>query len=220
MLQSFFQSKPGCRKNNWNGNEILPLSSRSFAINSRKAFRQATDDLIINRPPAFGYFVNADTRITSLRCGGATRRDSVLHALEHLLGAGIVMPHDWVLVHDAARPGLTVALLMSLIECCADDAVGGLLALPLADTLKRADADGRGTAILSRDGLWQAQTPQMFRAGMLLEALRACPTATDEAMAMETMGYAPQLVRGAWRNLKLTYRDDLELAQVWLETNR
>ena len=166
------------------------------------------------------YFVNADTRITSLRCGGATRRDSVLHALEHLLGAGIVMPHDWVLVHDAARPGLTVALLMSLIECCADDAVGGLLALPLADTLKRADADGRVTATLSRDGLWQAQTPQMFRAGMLLEALRACPTATDEAMAMETMGYAPKLVRGAWRNLKLTYRDDLELAQVWLETNR
>lgn len=166
------------------------------------------------------YFVNADTRITSLRCGGATRRDSVLHALEHLLGAGIVMPHDWVLVHDAARPGLTVALLMSLIECCADDAVGGLLALPLADTLKRADADGRVTATLSRDGLWQAQTPQMFRAGVLLEALRACPTATDEAMAMETMGYAPKLVRGAWRNLKLTYRDDLELAQVWLETNR
>lgn len=166
------------------------------------------------------HFLPGDPRVMALRCGGASRRDSVLNALNHLMASGQIASNDWVLVHDAARPGLSLRLLESLIEACANDPVGGLLALPVADTLKRSDAQQRVAATLSREGLWQAQTPQMFRAGLLLEALRACPTATDEAMAMEYMGHAPKLVAGAWRNMKLTYREDLDLAQYWLEAKR
>jgi 2-C-methyl-D-erythritol 4-phosphate cytidylyltransferase len=125
---------------------------------------------------------------------------------------------DWVLVHDAARPCLSAAAIDRLIREVGEDEAGGLLAVPVADTLKRSDGDDRVTATERREGLWQAQTPQMFRYGFLVEALRrAGPAAiTDEAGAIEKMGLKPKLVMGEPRNLKVTYPQDLELAAMIL----
>jgi len=148
-------------------------------------------------------------------CGGATRADTVLAALRDANASG----HDWVLVHDAARPGLPLAALRRLIDACLADATGGLLALPVADTVKKM-ADGRIARTVPRDGLWLAQTPQMFRAGLLQQALAHAAqrgvTTTDEAGAMEAAGHAPLLVRGAARNFKLTWPEDFELMEKWL----
>jgi 2-C-methyl-D-erythritol 4-phosphate cytidylyltransferase len=148
-------------------------------------------------------------RVDVRATGGATRRESVLAGLRALADAAA--PDDWVLVHDAARPGLTVASLESLRAELAGDPVGGLLALPVADTVKRADADSRVERTLPRDGLWLAQTPQMFRYGLLRAALAAHADVTDEAGAIEAGGRAPRLVRGERRNFKVTTAEDLEL---------
>jgi 2-C-methyl-D-erythritol 4-phosphate cytidylyltransferase len=153
-------------------------------------------------------------------CGGATRAQTVLNALNEAQLA----PEDWVLVHDAARPGLPLEALARLIDACLADGVGGLLAMPTADTLKMAQPQ---TALVARtvprEGLWQAQTPQMFRAGLLLQALtRAMNTPaqahapTDEAQAMEALGYAPILVRGSGRNTKITWPEDFKWVESWL----
>ena len=147
-------------------------------------------------------------------CGGATRADTVAGALADS-GAG---DDTWVLVHDAARPGLPADALGRLIDACLADPVGGLLALPVADTVKWGH--GRGERTLDRNGLWQAQTPQMFRAGVLRDALTAAAVSgiavTDEASAIEAAGYAPLLVSGAMRNFKVTWPDDFELMEKWL----
>jgi len=147
-------------------------------------------------------------------CGGPTRAQTVGRALADS-GAGA---DDWVLVHDAARPGLPADALARLIDACLADAVGGLLALPVADTVKRGSP--RVQATLARDGLWLAQTPQMFRAGLLARALERAAEAgmevTDESSAMEAAGHAPLLVRGAARNVKLTWPEDFELFEKWL----
>ena len=157
-------------------------------------------------------------RLTALHCGGDTRAASVLNGLQ--AARGEVAADDWVLVHDAARPCLDAELLHRLQEEVGDDAVGGLLALPVADTLKRGDAEGRVLQTESRADLWQAQTPQMFRYGLLLEALAAAGTeaaVTDEASALEQLGYRPKLVMGDSRNLKVTYPQDLLLAELILK---
>jgi len=151
------------------------------------------------------------------RCGGSTRAASVAAGLvalrEH--GAGDA---DWVLVHDAARCLLRPAWVQRLIDACRDDPVGGLLALPLADTLKAADA-GRVVATLPRAQKWLAQTPQMFRLGLLQRALHeAGDTVTDESSAIEAMGLQPRLVNGELENIKLTWPADLALAARLLET--
>ncbi|MDE2567081.1 MAG: 2-C-methyl-D-erythritol 4-phosphate cytidylyltransferase, partial [Burkholderiales bacterium] len=154
------------------------------------------------------------------RCGGATRADSVARGLQALRerGAGDA---DWVLVHDAARCLLRPAWVERLIQACLGDAVGGLLALPLADTLKQAKGD-RVAATLDRQGKWLAQTPQMFRLGLLQHALAQAAAAgvavTDEAGAIEQLGLAPKLVPGDIENLKLTWPADLELAARLLQT--
>jgi 2-C-methyl-D-erythritol 4-phosphate cytidylyltransferase len=134
--------------------------------------------------------------------------------------AGAVEPDDWGFVHDAARPCLSAQLLNRLVTEIADDAVGGILAVPVADTLKRADATQHVIETLARDGLWQAQTPQMFRYHLLLEALhRAHPdSVTDEASAIEQMGLKPRLVVGSARNMKITWPEDVEFAQVFFRT--
>jgi 2-C-methyl-D-erythritol 4-phosphate cytidylyltransferase len=125
---------------------------------------------------------------------------------------------DWVLVHDAARCLVRPAWIEALIAACEDDEVGGLLALPLADTLKQEHA-GRVVATLPRAHKWQAQTPQMFRLGMLREALtRAGAEVTDEASAVEAIGLAPRLVAGSAENFKLTYASDFALAERLLRT--
>ncbi|HYE70178.1 MAG TPA: 2-C-methyl-D-erythritol 4-phosphate cytidylyltransferase [Aquabacterium sp.] len=152
------------------------------------------------------------------RCGGATRAQSVANGLDELLARG-VQPHDWVLVHDAARGLLRPAWVERLIAACEDDEIGGLLALPLADTLKQADAVGRVSATIDRSAKWAAQTPQMFRLGMLRPALAAGGDAvTDEAGAVEALGHAPKLVHGDAENFKITWPGDFALAERLLRT--
>jgi 2-C-methyl-D-erythritol 4-phosphate cytidylyltransferase len=146
-------------------------------------------------------------------CGGATRAQSVAAGLDALVRRG-VGEQDWVLVHDAARCLVRPAAIERLIDACIDDAVGGLLALPMSDTLKQATDGERVAATLERAGKWTAQTPQMFRLGLLREALaRAGSGATDEASAVEALGHAPRLVRGEPDNFKLTWPADFALAQ-------
>jgi 2-C-methyl-D-erythritol 4-phosphate cytidylyltransferase len=169
------------------------------------------------------------------RCGGATRSDTVLNGLHALEEFG-ARDHDWVLVHDAARAGITPPLIRSLIAEVRDDEVGGIVALPLADTLKRAatadlfsvaedEAPPNKTvprigSTEPREGLWQAQTPQMFRLGVLRDALERARrdgiAVTDEASAIERLGHRPRLVQGSLRNFKVTYPEDFELAEAML----
>ncbi|AZV94705.1 2-C-methyl-D-erythritol 4-phosphate cytidylyltransferase [Kerstersia gyiorum] len=156
-------------------------------------------------------------RVECRPCGGVERADTVANALaDAALHAGLG-ERDWVLVHDAARPGLPVQALARLIDACLADACGGLLALPAADTVKQGRE--RVARTLPRDEIWLAQTPQMFRAGLLRQALaeaRAAGVAvTDEASAMEAAGHAPLLVRGSPRNAKLTWSEDFEWMENW-----
>jgi 2-C-methyl-D-erythritol 4-phosphate cytidylyltransferase len=160
--------------------------------------------------------------VTALRCGGATRMETILNALRAL--AGVIADDDWVLVHDAARPGLTAALIARLIAAIGDDGVGGLLALPVVDTVKRVAASTAQAptvgATVARDGLWLAQTPQMFRYRLLVRALEAAEATperiTDDASAVEALGFAPKLVEGHPRNLKVTLPADIRIAEMYL----
>lgn len=172
-------------------------------------------------------------RTVWMACGGPSRADTVRAAIED---AGL-RPDDWVLVHDAARPGLPAGALARLLDHCLALDAGGLLAQPVADTVKRAadvpvanlpaaiDGDAltvvpHAEATVPRDGLWLAQTPQMFPAGLLLAALRqaAADSAeiTDEASALERLGYQPCLVPGSARNFKVTWPEDFDLMEKWL----
>ena len=159
--------------------------------------------------------------VTVLRCGGATRMESIRNALDAM--AASVRDADWVLVHDAARPGLDRALIEKLIAAVGVHPVGGLLALPVVDTVKRAGAGFNASATIARDGLWLAQTPQMFRYRLLREALDAATNSaidaaaiTDDASAVEALGYAPLLVEGHPRNLKVTLPRDIPIAEMYL----
>ena len=164
-----------------------------------------------------------DPRVQVLPVGGASRAASVHNGLRALLQAG-ADASDWVLVHDAARCLVTPGQVAALIEACRDDAVGGLLALPLPDTLKAAQTDDgvvRVAATLARDDKWLAQTPQMFRLGELEQALAAAEAGgyagiTDEASAIEAQGRRPLLVRGSAQNFKVTYPEDFALAEALL----
>ena len=149
-------------------------------------------------------------------CGGSTRAASVLNGLNILLQHG-ADAKDWVLVHDAARCLITPELINKLIDACQHDAVGGLLALPLPDTLKMG-MTGRVAATLDRSDKWLAQTPQMFRIGLLREALvMTGERVTDESSAIEAMGLSPKLVPGSAQNFKVTYPEDFALAQAVLQ---
>lgn len=153
-------------------------------------------------------------RLTVLRCGGATRAESVLNGLQAM--APDVSGEDWVLVHDAARPCLSRILLDKLFAQVDGDGVGGILAAPVADTLKREGEGGRILETVSREKLWGAQTPQMFQHGLLTRALLQAGTGvTDEASAVEALGLSPRLVESDLTNLKVTYPRDLEVA-AWL----
>jgi len=156
-------------------------------------------------------------KLVPLFCGGATRADSVLGGLRAI--AREAQQSDWVLVHDAARPCLAPWHIEKLVRELAHDEVGGLLAVPVADTLKRADAHRRVAATVARDSLWQAQTPQMFRYVMLRRALEMADQVTDEASAIEAAGLHPRLVEGDATNLKVTFPLDLHLAE-WILSNR
>ncbi|MBS1142737.1 MAG: 2-C-methyl-D-erythritol 4-phosphate cytidylyltransferase [Proteobacteria bacterium] len=157
-------------------------------------------------------------KLETVRCGGATRAESVSNGLQ--AAAMVAVDDDWILVHDAARPCLSAAMLDALFAELADDPVGGILAVPVADTIKRADAEQRVAATEPRDGLWQAQTPQMFRYGQLEKSLKNEMAVTDEAGAIEAMGLKPKLVRGDATNLKVTYPADLALAAMILRARK
>ncbi|HZE90195.1 MAG TPA: 2-C-methyl-D-erythritol 4-phosphate cytidylyltransferase, partial [Rhizobacter sp.] len=201
--------------------QYAPLAGRSLVAHTLQALSQVTrlkqtlvvlshdDSVFESQVPAFAGWV--------ARVGGASRAETVARGLADLAERG-ARAHDWVLVHDAARCLVRPEWIDSLIDACVDDAVGGLLALPLADTLK-AEAGGRVAHTVDRRHTWQAQTPQMFRLGALLAALaHAGPDATDDASAMEAMGHAPKLVQGAFENFKITYPSDLALAERLLRT--
>ncbi len=158
-------------------------------------------------------------RLEPLYCGGETRRDTVYNGI--VAAMAVEDADDWLLVHDAARPCLPVRDLARLIDEARDDEVGGILALPAADTVKAAQADAAGTmriaATEDRRRLWLAQTPQMFRCGLLMEALKAAKGAiTDEAGAVEQLGLRPRLVAGSRENIKVTFPEDLGIAAAIL----
>ncbi|HXQ99862.1 MAG TPA: 2-C-methyl-D-erythritol 4-phosphate cytidylyltransferase [Pseudomonas sp.] len=159
-----------------------------------------------------------DSRIQRV-AGGKERADSVLNALLHLHAKG-ADDNDWVLVHDAARPNLARADLDNLLGELANDPVGGLLAVPAKDTLKRVDGNGRVTETVDRSLIWQAYTPQMFRLGPLHRALAdslvSNVAVTDESSAMEWAGQSPRLIEGRADNIKVTRPEDLE----WLRQRR
>lgn len=171
--------------------------------------------------PEDGLFVEHDWRqfadkLAPLYCGAQTRAESVLNGL--LTAQHEIAGNDWVLVHDGARPCLAGEQLDKLMTELSADKIGGLLALPVSDTLKRANGDARVLQTERRENLWLAQTPQMFRYKLLLEALQSVNTtiATDEARAVEHLGLNPKLVVGEAHNLKVTYPQDLALAELIL----
>jgi len=204
--------------------QVLPkqyaaLGGRPMVAHTLQALRQVTrlQATLVVLAPGDMHFDRllpgaADARLWLAYCGGATRAATVAAGLAELLrrGAGV---DDWVLVHDAARCLLQPAWVDRLIDACVADAVGGLLALPLSDTLKQAH-EGRVERTLERAGKWAAQTPQMFRIGRLQQALaQAGDAVTDEASALEALGAQPLLVPGEMENFKLTWPQDFVLAE-------
>ena len=203
-----------------------PLVAHTLAALAGVARLQATlvvlapeDDQFEQQVPTF-----AGLQCWIARVGGASRGVTVANGLAALRARG-AHDQDWVLVHDAARCLLQPAWVDRLIDACLADAVGGLLALPLADTLKSTDAAGpsggpsRVASTLDRRGKWAAQTPQMFRLGPLALALRdAGAHITDEASAIEALGHQPRLVLGEFENFKVTWPGDFVLAERLLST--
>ena len=163
--------------------------------------------------------IRAEEAVTPIRCGGATRAATVRNALDAFVD---VANDDWVVVHDAARPCVDRASLGRLRRELADDAVGGLLAIPVVSALKRADDSGRVAGTQPREGLWQAQTPQMFRYGILRDALARAGSddAVDCAQAVEALGMRARLVAGSANNPKISYPEDLMLAAAILAAER
>ncbi|OHV97239.1 2-C-methyl-D-erythritol 4-phosphate cytidylyltransferase [Janthinobacterium lividum] len=184
-----------------------PLIAHTYIVVS------AEDGLIDTVVPEQG----AGGGISVLRCGGATRMETILNALQALQGS--LAAHDQVLVHDAARPGLTPALIAKLIAEVGEHPAGGLLALPVVDTVKRAGQASVSAQTVPRDGLWLAQTPQMFSYALLHKALSEAPdpqAITDDASAIEALGLAPRLIEGHPRNLKVTLPRDIHTAELYL----
>lgn len=202
--------------------QYLPLLGMPLVAHSLRLFAESARIDSVNIVLSAGdvdwknQLIAVDEKITVHRCGGETRAATVLNGLASMKYAA---EDDWVLVHDAARPGLTHELLDRLLDELQDDPVGGLLAIPLADTLKRADTAQRVVRTEPRENLWLAQTPQMFRYALLKQALQNAGTApTDEAQAVEALALKPKLVLGDLRNLKITYPQDLILLEAILKT--
>jgi 2-C-methyl-D-erythritol 4-phosphate cytidylyltransferase len=205
--------------------QYLPLVGKPLLYHALSGLcrRPDVEHVFVVLAPGDPYFSNYEWkpyagRITPLYCGGATRAASVFNGL--LAARDDIATDDWVLVHDAVRPCLAPEVLARLIDTVRDEETGGLLALPVVDTLKRADADAYILQTEVREQLWQAQTPQMFRYRLLLEALRAMDltVVTDEARAVEQLGLRPKLVMGDNRNFKVTYPHDLALAELILKS--
>ena len=155
-------------------------------------------------------------KLSTAMVGGNSRGETIANGLNAIAVSLGIDANDWIMVHDAARPCIRTELIEQFIDELENDRVGGLLALPLADTIKRDDGNLRVEKTLPRERLWRAQTPQMFRFALLKDALARCPQATDEAQAIEVLGHQPKLVMGDSANLKVTYAHDMKLARMIL----
>lgn len=201
------------------------LHGRPMVMHTLAALGQVArlDSVLLAVSPDDRYLDALQPPATVVACGGATRAATVVQGLQALQAAG-AHADDWVLVHDAARCLVTALDVNRLIDACIGDAVGGLLATPLADTLKQVDGDmttglARAARTLSRADKWLAQTPQMFRIGLLARALgQAGDQVTDEASAVEALGLQPLLVRASAPNFKVTYPEDFALAEALLRS--
>ena len=199
--------------------QYLPLAGQPMIAHALNILCASPDisTVFVVLAPGDELFHNHDwsrfgDKLQTLYCGGELRSDTVRNGLI----ASELEPDDWVLVHDAARPCLTQAHLARLIADLRNDEVGGILAIPAADTLKRADEHQRILRTENREQLWQAQTPQMFRAGLLAQALQQAGSFTDESSAVEALGLQPKLVIGDTSNFKVTYPQDMLLAELLL----
>jgi len=201
-----------------NGRPMLWHALNPFILHPR------IERIFVVLSPADAWFAQMrwdefEPKLEVLRCGGESRARSVLNGLQAM--AGTLARDDQVLVHDAARPCLTRHAIDQLITQVADHQAGGLLAEPLADTLKRADEGGHVLRTEPRERLWRAQTPQMFRYDILVRALSGgtLEGVTDEASAVERLGLQPLLVKSGATNLKVTYGEDLRLAEFILNSH-
>jgi 2-C-methyl-D-erythritol 4-phosphate cytidylyltransferase len=205
--------------------QYLPLAGKPMLWHSVRALCAARpENVFVVLAPGDEEFARHDWsafdgRVEALYCGGETRRDSVYNGL--VAASAAVDADDFMLVHDAARPCVPRADLERLIAECAADRIGGILALPVAETVKRVAKDEAGTQRIAgtedRTQLWLAQTPQMFRVGLLMQALlQARRSVTDEASAIEQLGLRPRMVAGSRENLKVTYPEDLAIAEAIL----
>lgn len=197
--------------------QYLPLAGKPIIAHIIQTFfnhpRIASIHLALSPEDKFwqSLSLNTESRLHIHYTGGESRSETVLNTLNAMQ----IDAEDWVLVHDAARPGLTHESLNRLLDTLESDAVGGLLALPVADTIKKSDEMNMVDQTISRQNLWQAQTPQMFRYTMLKQALSEYEgLPTDEAEAIEALGLNPKLVHGELRNLKVTYPEDLALLEM------
>ena len=203
--------------------QYLPLAGQAVIQHTLSVFLKSArvDAVHVIISPSDTYFQTlkiAHPKLHVHSCGGETRAATVVNALTVMSATSTAF--DWVLVHDAARPCLSAELLDDLINALIEDKVGGLLAIPLAETLKRSNASNKVQRTEPREHLWQAQTPQMFRYATLKKALTTFNgSATDEAEAIEALGLKPKLVTGELRNLKVTYPQDLAVLSALLNTN-
>ena len=205
--------------------QYLPLAGKPMLWHAVKAVcRPPVENVFVVLAPEDREFARHDWRafagrLEPLYCGGETRRESVYNGMIAAMAA--VDADDWVLVHDAARPCLPQQDLASLIAATREDSIGGILALPAADTVKKAAKDEAGALRVAgtedRSQLWLAQTPQMFRGGLLMQALKVARAGiTDEASAVEQLGLRPRLVTGSRENIKVTFAEDLKIAEAIL----
>lgn len=191
-----------------NGQAVLLYGLKLFS-----AYEKITQIFVVVAPGDLAWQqLPALPKVTFLSCGGETRAQTVANGLAEL--SALVASDDWIIVHDAARPCLKRHHLEQLIDALADDPVGGLLAVPITDTLKRSDAAGRVLKTEARENIWAAQTPQMFRFGLLKGALaNVSEGITDDSQAIENLGHAPKLVAADSSNLKITFPEDMTLAE-------
>ncbi|WP_327080071.1 2-C-methyl-D-erythritol 4-phosphate cytidylyltransferase [Polaromonas sp. CG_9.5] len=209
--------------------QYQPIAGLPMVLHTLVAFadvKRLEKTLVVVAPNDVFFDALSEKLFIVAACGGASRAGSVRQGLDALQQAG-AEAGDWVLVHDAARCLVTPEQINQLIDGCQHDAVGGLLAHKLPDTLKcegRLEQQGRVAATLDRSDKWLAQTPQMFRIEMLMQALDAAESAgnvvTDESSAIEALGLAPKLVAGSAQNFKVTYPEDFALAEAILLNRR
>jgi 2-C-methyl-D-erythritol 4-phosphate cytidylyltransferase len=232
-MSKFFAVIPAAGSGSRMGNSLpkqyLPLAGRPMiyhAVHTLCISPEITSVFVILSPEDREWskhdWSEFSSKLIVFNCGGETRAMSILNGLKAASEESFIDNDDWVMVHDAARPCLSEELLRKLLDELSDDAVGGLLAVPLSDTLKRGGTNNRVQKTEPRKDLWQAQTPQMFRYKLLLDAL--CKpdslTMTDDASAVEALGLCPKLVLGDVSNIKITYPKDLVLAELILRAQK